>query len=286
MKVIYDETEGNPFFVEEVFAHLSEEGRLFDELGEWNADLKPEDLDVPEGVRLVIGRRLERLSEETRKLLTVAAVVGRVFDLALLEPLTDHDADAVLDAVEEAEGAQLVAPDRNDRETRYKFTHELIRQTLVETLSLPRRQRVHVRVADAMEKVYGETADERAADLAHHLFQSGAAADPHRTARYLMLAGRRALQTAALDEALHYYDTALTLEIDDEEQRADMLSERGRVHQGGGRPEEALADWREALARYEELEASEQVSRVCAASPTRCYGSTVCRRLMTSRVMA
>src|SRR6185436_12648706 len=61
-RIIFNETEGNPFFVEEVFQHLKEEGRLFDERGEWHTDLAVETLDVPEGVRLVIGRRLEHLS--------------------------------------------------------------------------------------------------------------------------------------------------------------------------------------------------------------------------------
>ena len=173
--VIYQETEGNPFFVEEVFAHLSEEDRLFDAERRWRADLKTDDLEVPEGVRLVIGRRLERLDDDTRTTLTAAAVVGRVFDLALLETLSGHRGDAVLNAIEEAERAQLVTPASQGREARYRFTHELIRQTLVETLSLPRRQRLHLTVADAIEAGYGERVAEHAADLAHHLYQAGVA---------------------------------------------------------------------------------------------------------------
>ena len=103
--VVYRETEGNPFFVEEVFQHLKEEGRLFDEAGRWRSDLAIDELQVPEGVRLVIGRRLERVSDDTRKALTVAAVIGRNFELAVLEAATGIDADALLDALEEAERA-------------------------------------------------------------------------------------------------------------------------------------------------------------------------------------
>ena len=80
-RIVYRETEGNPFFVEEVFQHLSEEGRLFDQAGRWRADLRIDDLQVPEGARLVIGRRLERVGDETQRALTVAAVIGRTFDL-------------------------------------------------------------------------------------------------------------------------------------------------------------------------------------------------------------
>jgi predicted Ser/Thr protein kinase len=74
VRVVFQETEGNPFFVEEVYQHLAEEGRLFDARGEWRRDLRAEDLDVPESIRLVIGRRLERLGDEARRILTAAAV--------------------------------------------------------------------------------------------------------------------------------------------------------------------------------------------------------------------
>ena len=175
VRVIFHETEGNPFFVVEVFQHLSEEGKLFDESGAWKTDVSVDELDVPEGVRLVIGRRLERLSETTPKLLTAAAIVGRRFELELVEALSDLDGEAFLDAVEEAETAKLVASEAGGRETRYTFTHELIRHTLMATLSLPRRQRLHLRVAEAIEQTYPKELRARASDLAHHLYQAGRA---------------------------------------------------------------------------------------------------------------
>ncbi len=82
---IFHQTEGNPFFVGEVFKHLSEEGRLFDGAGQWKVDVAVNLPDVPEGVRLVIGRRLGRLHETTQSVLTTAAVVGRQFELRLVE---------------------------------------------------------------------------------------------------------------------------------------------------------------------------------------------------------
>src|SRR6266581_3784932 len=91
VQAIYSETEGNPFFVEEVFQHLSEQGRLLDAEGRWRSDLQVGELDVPEGVRLVISRRLERVSEECRTALTDAAVVGRDFSFELLQKLSDLD---------------------------------------------------------------------------------------------------------------------------------------------------------------------------------------------------
>jgi predicted ATPase len=74
---VYDETDGNPFFVQEVFEYLAEEGRLFDSDGRWRDDLDVGPTEVPASVRLVIGRRLDRLSAECRALLAIAAVLGR-----------------------------------------------------------------------------------------------------------------------------------------------------------------------------------------------------------------
>ena len=123
------ETEGNPFFVEEVFKHLSEEGRLFAADGRWRTDLRVEALEVPEGIRLVIGRRVERLSPEARQVLTTAAVVGRSFDVGLLEALGDAEGDALLTAIEEAEAAKLILTVSSGRQVRWEFAHGLIRQT-------------------------------------------------------------------------------------------------------------------------------------------------------------
>src|SRR5438093_7467995 len=236
VQAIYRETEGNPFFVEEVFQHLLEQGRLLDAEGHWRSDLQVGELDVPEGVRLVISRRLERVSEDCRIALTDAAVVGRDFGFQMLQALTELGADRLLDAVDEAERANLiVAADdvpsvETDRalEARFRFAHELIRQTLVSALSLPRRQRLHLRVAETMEQVYGRGAVAYAADMAHHLFQAGAGADAAKTARHLVLAGDPSLHGAAFGQALRNYDAAFSLQPEsDRGARADLLYKRG-----------------------------------------------------------
>ena len=259
VKIIYQETEGNPFFVEEVFSHLSEEGKLFDQDGHWKPGLKADELEVPEGVRLVIGRRLERLSSQTPKILSAAAVIGRAFDLGTLESLEGFDPDDVLDAIEESEAAKLIVSGSTGREVSYRFTHELIRHTLLIGLSLPRRQRTHLRVANAIE----QTGPENAGAIAHHLFQAGMAADLDKTVRYLSLAGERALGTAAADEARGYFDDALSLDIDDQETQAKLLLGRGRSYAALGRAEEAVRDWERALQIFEKLEATETVVQIC-----------------------
>jgi eukaryotic-like serine/threonine-protein kinase len=251
-RVVFEETEGNPFFVEEVFRHLSEEGRLFDETGKWRQGLRVDKLQVPEGVRLVLGRRLERLGENARRVLTTAAVIGRSFSLRLLEELENKQPDAALEAVEEAERAHIVVAELAGRDTRYRFVHELIRQTLAETLSLPRRQRLHARVADAIERVYSSNLETHASSLAHHLYQAGAAAEREKTAAYLMLAAQQARAAAAHEEALAHLENALAVCEEESGIRvAELTEQRAEALHGIGRSDEAEESYWKAIALFE-----------------------------------
>src|SRR5260370_41330105 len=82
--LIFEESQGNPFFVEEVYRHLLEDGKVFDAAGQFRTDIKVDESDVPENVRLIIGRRLERLAENEKRVLAAAAVVGGKFSFQLL----------------------------------------------------------------------------------------------------------------------------------------------------------------------------------------------------------
>jgi tetratricopeptide (TPR) repeat protein len=246
--VVFQETEGNPFFVEEVYRHLLDDGKLFDVQGQWLTNLQLDALDVPEGVRLVIGRRLERLGEPARKVLTAAAVVGRRFPLDILPSVADLPEDAVFDAIEAAVQAQLVAPEPNARDARYVFVHELIRTTLVSGLLLPRRQRLHLRIADVIERQRASTLESYAAVLAHHCFQAGAAADPVRTAKFLVLAGRQALGAGGFEDAVEATDRAIGLELEAQVSvLADAYEIRGTAQLGLAQLAEATASLDQAF---------------------------------------
>ena len=259
-EAIYAETEGNAFFVEEVFRHLAETGVLMDEEGRYRADLRVGELDVPRNVRLVTAQRLERLTEATRRMLTMAAIIGRRFSFELLEDVSGLDEDALLDAVDEAELARLVHADAVSQGS-FWFNHELIRQTLLAQLSAPRRQRHHLRVADAIERRHIEA---RAAEIAHHLVAAGPAAGGERTARYLTLAGDRALAAVAFEDALRDYAQALSvLPADQGRQRADVLLRVGLAQRGLRRWDETVATWHEALGILEDLGEVDAVITLC-----------------------
>jgi len=250
-QLVFDHTDGNPFFVEEVFRHLADEDQLFDREGAWRLGLSAR-LQVPQGVRLVIGRRMERLAEETRRVLTTAAVIGRGFSLRLLEELEGGvQTDAALNAIEQAERLHLVEAETSRHEARYRFVHELVRQTLAGTLSLPRRQRVHARVADAIERIHADQVDAQASVLAHHLYQAGAAADAGKTVLWLTRAAKQAATAAAFEEALAHLDDVLSLIGGEQTARAaEVHAERATVLRSLGRMPEAIDAFQQALTLF------------------------------------
>jgi class 3 adenylate cyclase/tetratricopeptide (TPR) repeat protein len=263
-ELIYQETEGNPFFVEEILKHLSEEGKVFDDEGRLRSEIKISEHEVPKGIRSVIGRRLDRVSEECRHVLSAAAIIGRAFDFELLEELVDLDEDAVFNAIDSAERTQLIVAEPKNGNINFKFYHELIRQTLITDLSSMRRQRIHLRVGEAMENLYADSIEEHIPAVAHHFFQAGNAADPGKTLHYLTLAGDRALTASAFEDALRLFDNVLTLiPKHDKQTRADLLHKRGLVLRSIGRREEAIADWREALDIHEESGNIEAIGQIC-----------------------
>ena len=142
---IFAETEGNPFFVEELFRHLEEENRLYDSSGQFRSELKITELEAPPSVRLVVARRLARLSDLTQKMLATAAVIGRFFSFEILQAASEADGDSILEHVEEAEKAGLVFSVAERSGARFQFSRELIRQAVLGGLSAARRQRLQHR---------------------------------------------------------------------------------------------------------------------------------------------
>ncbi|MEX0875396.1 MAG: AAA family ATPase [Actinomycetota bacterium] len=264
VRVLYRETEGNVFFVEEVVRHLSEQGLLFYDVGEWRMDVGTIDLDVPDSVRLTIGRRLDGLADTTRRVLTLAALVGRAFGFDLLESVADATEDELLDALDEAEHSHLIRSTSESGLVQFRFSHELTRQVLAKDVSLTRRQIMHLRIADAMEEVYADSLNERAADISFHLVEAGRRAETARTVRFLVMAGRRSIESAAYEDAVRHLDRALSfISSDDPAARGPVLEQLGLAERSLGIPDDAISTWREALDAYEAADDTDAVAALC-----------------------
>jgi predicted ATPase len=208
---IYSATEGNPLFVKELYEHLADRGKLFDSNGDFLRYINLDDEDVPHGLKLLIGRRLSRLSDGTRKILCRAATIGRSFSFDLLEACCGIDADTLLEHVEEAEDVGVLNSGVEYREAKFWFSHELVRQAILTDVSPARKQRFHLVVADAIERIYDQSLENHAMDLAHHLSRAGTLAKADRTIKYLAMAARRAMTQSAYQSALVHLKTAIDL---------------------------------------------------------------------------
>jgi tetratricopeptide (TPR) repeat protein len=260
--LIFEESQGNPFFVEEVYRHLFEDGKLFDADGEFRKDIQLDELDVPDNVRLVIGRRLQRLAENEKRVLEAAAVIGRSFSFQLLSAIHESDIDELFAAIEKAQQMGLIVPSAEGPETPFMFAHELVRQTLLAEISEPRRQLLHVSVADAMERFYPSAVNEHAGEMAHHLLKAGSFADSRTVIHWLKLAGKAALEAAAFEEARQSFRSALSLlSVADSGDRADLLTSLARAERGLERWDLTIAVLHEALEIYLKLGDRQKIGR-------------------------
>jgi tetratricopeptide (TPR) repeat protein len=254
VSLIFEESQGYPFFVEEVYRHLVEEGKVFDTAGQFRTNIEIDEIDVPENVRLIIGRRLERLDENEKRVLIAAAVIGRSFSFQLLTAISQIDVDELFTVIEKAQQMGIIVPSSEGPERPFTFAHELVRQTLLAGVSAPRRQHLHADVADAIERLCPDAVEERAGDIANHLLEAGSFGDGAKLVRYLTLAGKRALEAAAFEEARRNFRSALShRSAVDPRQRADLLASLAMAERGLDLWDMVVANLHEALEIYVNL---------------------------------
>ena len=257
---VYTQTEGNPLFVTEVVRLLVQEGELSAqkarETDSWT-------IRIPEGVREVIGRRMNRLSQRCNEALSVASILGREFTMAQLRPLVEEvTEDRLFEVLEEALASRVIE-ELPQSVGRYQFTHALIQETLSSELSLTRKVRLYAQIAETLEELYGSDAESHAAELAYHFAQAEAAVGTEKLVHYCLLAGERALASRAYEDALAHFERGLVArgialsgtEAASDEEAAALLFGRARAqsatfvaHQLGG----AFATLRRAFEYYAE----------------------------------
>ena len=247
-RLVAGNTEGNPFFIGEVLRHFKETGALAREDTSAGGRARDDLGGLPEGVREAIRRRLSRLSDGCNRVLSLASVVGREFNVPVLTALAELSEDTLFDLLDEALAARLVqsvpgAPDR------YAFTHALVRETLYGELIPARRSRLHRQVAETLDRL--SPPDQRPlADLAYHYAHSASAADAHKAIECAVGAAERAVATFALEEAARFYNLALQA-LDLLPQDPLLKSRRFDLHFRRGRAFADLGLWGPARTELE-----------------------------------
>jgi DNA-binding SARP family transcriptional activator/tetratricopeptide (TPR) repeat protein len=239
---LHRETEGNPFFIEEVLRHLTEVGAVDDQ--QWRRLASFTELGIPEGVRDAIERRLATLSAGTRRMMTMAAAIGRSFSVDLLEALVEPSGERLLEAFDEATAHRIVEEEPG-APTRYVFAHALIRETLYASLSGPRRLALHRRIGAILEQRHAADPDPPYGELAYHFVEAAEPGAAAKAVDFSTLAARRALDALAYEEAAGHFDRALKAldlcESPDDRTRCDLLLALGESHSKASEFDESRA---------------------------------------------
>jgi tetratricopeptide (TPR) repeat protein len=213
-EAVHRQTEGNPLFVQEVVRYLAEEGIIERKEGRWRAKSDtPVEMRIPDGLRDVIGKRLSGLTESCNKVLSVAAVIGRDFQMEVLQKVVGMGDDELFGALEEAKKAAVIEERTGaGASVNYRFAHAFFRQTLYEEIIAPRRIRLHQQVARALEEIYRNRPEQHAAELAEHFSYSSDRADLEKAVSYGEMAARRATDVYSYGEAVRLLEQALKVQ--------------------------------------------------------------------------
>jgi class 3 adenylate cyclase/tetratricopeptide (TPR) repeat protein len=252
---ILTKTEGNPLFVEEVVRALLAEGRLVQDTraGVWRLARPGVALGLPDTIQEVIMARIDRLEDGVKRVVKLAAVIGRSFFLRILQAIAEAG-DAVDSGLTQLEHAELIRLRQQRPEVEYIFKHALVQEAAYGSILAERRRVIHGSVAAAIERLFAERHEEFASLLAHHY---ALAEDWEKAQAYLFKAGDQAGRMAADAEALEHYRQAeaayarVAAQALTPLQRAMLDRKLGQAFYGVGSYDQAVEHFSRALAHLD-----------------------------------
>ncbi|NIS16827.1 MAG: AAA family ATPase, partial [Phycisphaerae bacterium] len=208
---------GNPFFIEEVVRSFIDEGVVVSKNGRFEVTDKMDTVIIPRTIADVLMARIDLLEENTRALVKVASVIGRNFFYRILTDVAQRieDIDRRLTYLKEI---QLIRERRRMDELEYLFKHALAQEAAYESILQQKRKELHLKVADSIERIFGERLKEFYGMLAYHYSRCE---NLEKAEDYLIRAGEEALRSSASSEALNYYQEGLKLYLKKYGEKAD-----------------------------------------------------------------
>jgi tetratricopeptide (TPR) repeat protein len=258
VSALHGATNGNPFFVVEVLRLLAAEPPE-KQLEQATSEVFP----IPPSVRVTIRKRISLLPEPARSILTVGAVIGREFDLPVLERACERPMVELLGMLGHSVESGIVVVGRVASRS-YGFSHGLVRETLYDDVAPAERAVLHRHVGEAIESIHSAGLDRHLAELAHHFGEaSSATGDESKAADYAIRAARRASRMLAFEEAVKLYDRALALtkSSDDGQRRCELLMSLGEALWCVASSERAVSVYREAAEIAEQRGDAETLGR-------------------------
>jgi DNA-binding CsgD family transcriptional regulator len=269
-ELVHRQTEGNPLFVRETLRFMIDTGLVerrdgaLRRVGDQGLAGR-----IPEGLRDAVGKRLSRLSGSTNRVLGVASVIGREFQLDVLQQVLARPEEELEAALEEASAAAIIEEHSAvGAAITYRFSHAFFRQTLYDEIVAPRRIRLHQQVAHALEEIYSRRIDEHADELAEHYSFYSDTLNLAKAVRYGELAAKHAAEVFAYGEAAHQLDRALVVQDlvdpDDQAKCCDLMLTLGEALFPAGETERVVTHVApDALKVAEALSDRSRAFRAC-----------------------
>jgi len=239
---IYQDTEGNPFFILEILQLLEEENYIIIDDGKWKLDKDIEYIDLPSRINDLITRRTDRLSEEQRRILSCASVEGEKFSSKIIENVLDLDRIDLLEQLNKIENYHNLI---HTIEEKYTFLHGNIREVLYNKMNKDLRKEYHKRIAETYEEIYDK--DEHIEKIGFHFCE----AEDKRGIEYLIDAGENAQERYANEEAISFYRKSLHLIDDNAKKYSEVNTNLGELYNTIGKYEKSLEKFRCALENIE-----------------------------------
>ncbi|MEW5957522.1 MAG: adenylate/guanylate cyclase domain-containing protein [Chloroflexota bacterium] len=254
-QLLLNRAEGNPLFLEEVLRSLIEEEMIRRLDGRWEISPTITEIDIPNTLQGVLTARIDRLEDSVKRVLQIAAVIGRVFPRFVLSPIVNQP-EILETALEQLELAGLIEKRTRDPEPEYMFKHFLTHETAYNSLLHQQRKLIHKQIGDYMSRLYWQLGEEYAAIVADHYLKSETWP---RALRYLHRAAEAAIQSFANKEAVDFYSRALEVAglLGNEADPATLLAVyegRARVLTRLGEPQKAIEDYEAVLDRAKQLD--------------------------------
>ncbi|MGB8647723.1 MAG: adenylate/guanylate cyclase domain-containing protein [Anaerolineae bacterium] len=238
--LILKKAEGNPFFVEEVIRSLLDARLVVREDGHWRATREIQNIAVPDTLAGVITARLDRLDEEAKRVTQTAAVIGREFQLDVLQEV--YEARSGLDdSLRNLQRRELIREKSRMPLVLYLFKHALTQETAYASVLMSKRRELHRRVAECLERVDQEQVN----DIARHFLE---AKEEQRALPYLLAAGERAARSYSMPEAIGYYRRAVEIAV-----TGNNLGLTRRAYEGLGNALGFVFDIPGTIKIYEEM---------------------------------
>jgi tetratricopeptide (TPR) repeat protein len=243
---IVAKTGGNPFFVEEMVRDLLARGDVVQKGDRYVSRQPIDQLDIPSSVQGVLAARMDRLSEDLKRTMQVASVIGRDFAYKILGSIMELGGE-LRTHLTNLVGIEILYEKALYPELEYIFKHALTQEVAYESLLKQRRRELHGRIARTIEEMFAERLEQHYEVLAHHYELSDS---PDRAIDYLVLAGEKSNRSAAANAAVDFFTRALN-----QIKRSDRASDPNlmkRIRAGRAAPLHAMGNTEECMEDYQE----------------------------------